>query len=263
MRTYTLWGFPVVQWYKGKRHGDFLLYRLVTYGNSLLYVRCDKGISCFVPTDAYLMIHNRDFLSCDSWHVHEADVTSEAWLLADWEQNRKRWTTCGEQKMLPVSIRRSLPQMKNISISFVSVQREIQFTGRKIGIHSRTSRGVFFWGNRWITANGNQSLSVPDDSNVPPSERHNLHGACVAEGDWIFPHLRRSHAEDLAVSKNNASLGNVAYVNSTFNATRKIRGAMFAQQTADTPPAKFTEFARSTRVRKITRLYVLIPLPDP
>lgn len=42
---------------------------------------------------------------------------------------------------------------------------------------------------------------VSDDSNVPPSKRHNLHRACLASRDWIFPHLRRSHAQDLAVSK--------------------------------------------------------------
>lgn len=44
---------------------------------------------------------------------------------------------------------------------------------------------------------------VSDDSNVPPSKRHNLHRACLASRDWIFPHLRRSHAQDLAVSKCN------------------------------------------------------------
>lgn len=42
---------------------------------------------------------------------------------------------------------------------------------------------------------------VSDDSNVPPSKRHNLYGSCLASGDWIFPHLRRSHAQDMAVSK--------------------------------------------------------------
>lgn len=55
-------------------------------------------------------------------------------------------------------------------------------------------------GRGWIMGT-EINFFVSDDSNVPPSKRHNLYGACLASGDWIFPHLRRSHAQDLAVSK--------------------------------------------------------------
>lgn len=150
--------------------------------------------------------------------------------------------------------------MKNISISFVSVQREIQFTRRKIRVHCGGGiRGVFLWREPLESLengiNGNQFLSVPDDSNVPPSECHNLHGACVAEGDWIFPHLRRSHAEDLAVSKNNAPLGTLLTLILRYAPRAKIRRRLLCNAAG--------EIHDSTRVRKITRLYVLIPLLDP
>lgn len=147
------------------------------------------------------MIRNRDFLSYHSWHVQRQMSRQKRGysLIGNKIENDEQLV---ENKNATRFNLPALPQMKNISIFFVSEQREIEFMRRKIGGIAELSLR-----ERWITVHRNQFLSVPDDSNVPPSERHNLHGACMAEGDRIFPDLRRSHAEDLAVSKNNASLG--------------------------------------------------------
>lgn len=82
-------------------------------------------------------------------------------------------------------------------IRFLDQQKSIR---GKLNFSDESERIFSPGGAEWIMGT-EINFFVSDDSNVPPSKRHNLHSACLASRDWIFPHLRRSHAQDLAVSK--------------------------------------------------------------
>ena len=83
-------------------------------------------------------------------------------------------------------------------VRFLDRQESI---GGKLNFSDESMDIPYSWmGREWIMGT-EINFFVSDDSNVPPSKRHNLYGSCLASGDWIFPHLRRSHAQDMAVSK--------------------------------------------------------------